>query len=152
MKNLLYLVLTCTLFSSCIGENLDCSSSLYKVKNQLQEDVIVLYETPKLKFDKKNGIVIATGETKTIVANTYICEDTGEKIINGSAEGGFIATTNYVEDCHLVIFSLSGDTLGNFSATSSIYNRENWELSINDNYDVDCVLNLTVDLIESATR
>lgn len=145
-------MLICTLFSSCIGENLDCSSSLYKVRNQLQEDVIALYETPKLKFDKKNGIVIASGETKNIVANTYLCEDAGENIKNGSVEGGFITTTNYVKDYHLVIFSLSGDTLGNFSATSSIYNRENWDLSINDNYDVDCVLNLTEDLIESATR
>ncbi len=152
MKHFSLLSLISFFLLSCIGENFTCSESRYKVKNLLQDSVIVLYATSKYEFVKKDGTIIKPGETKMMCNNTYLCEDAGDNIKDGSAEGGFVATTNYVGDCHLIVFSMSGDTLGNFSSTSSIYNKENWDLSIDNKYNVDCILNLTKTLIDSATK
>ena len=80
----------------------------------------------------------------------YQCTDNGGDIKKGTAEGGFLSLKNNIVKRHLTIYTMSGDTIADFSPTSSIYDRENWELSIDDKYDVDCTLILTEDLIKTA--
>ena len=151
MTKVLFLFsLIALLLSSCIGERLECSESHYNVKNQLKDSIFVIYSTAKYELDKNNGYIITSGDTKMMFNYSYKCTDFGGKIKEGTAEGGFVNLKNCINDYRLVIFSMSGDTLADFSPTSSIYDRENWELSMDEKYNVDCTLILTEDLIKTA--
>ena len=137
------------LLASCIGETLECSESHYNVKNQLKDSILITYSSPE-KGIRRDSFIIESDGKAMIFNYSYQCLDNGGKIENGTAEGGFLALKEGIDNWHLVICNVTGDTLADFSPSSSIYDRENWELSIDDKYDVDCTLILTEDLIKTA--
>lgn len=153
MTRILFLFsLISILLASCIGETLECSETHYNVRNQLHDSIFVIYSTTKYELDNNHGVIITSEDTKMMFNYSYKCTDSGGKIKEGTAMGGFVNLINCIGDYHLVIFTMSGDTLADFSPSSSIYDRENWILNMDENYDVDCTLILTEELLKTARR
>ncbi len=149
MKHFFLFSLITLLLSSCIGERLECSGTFYNVKNQMEDSILVTFSSPE-KGIRRDTFIIEPGGKKMVADYGYQCLDNGGKIENGTAEGGFIDLKKGIDNWHLVICNVTGDTLANFSPTSSIYDRENWELSMDEKYNVDCTLILTEELIKTA--
>ena len=151
MKHLFFMSLICLLLASCIGERLECSETHYNVRNQLQDSILITYSSPETGIRRDTFYIKSEGETM-IFNYSYQCLDNGGKIENGTAEGGFLDLKNGIDNWHLVIYNVNGDTLADFSPSSSIYDRENWILNMDENYDVDCTLILTEELLKTARR
>ena len=151
MKHSFLFSLISILLANCIGERLECSGTYYNVKNQMEESILVTFSSPE-KGISRDTFIIESGEKKMVADYGYQCLDNGGKIENGTAEGGFLHLKNGIDNWHLVIYNVDGDTLADFSPSSSIYDRENWELNMDENYDVDCTLILTEELLKTARR
>ena len=149
MKHFFLFSIIALLLSSCIGERLECSAAFYNVKNQMEDSILVTFSSPE-KGIRRDTFVIEPRGKEMVSSCGYQCLDNGGDIKKGTAEGGFLSLKNNIVKRHLTIYTMTGDTLADFSPTSSIYDRENWELSIDDKYDVDCTLILTEDLIKTA--
>ena len=151
MKHFFLFSIITLLLSSCIGERLECSGAFYNVKNQMQDSILVSFSSPE-KGIRRDTFVIEPRGKGMVSSCGYQCLDNGGDIKKGTAEGGFICLKNNLIKRHLTIYTMSGDTLADFSPSSSIYDRENWELNMDENYDVDCTLILTEELLKTARR